>query len=134
MAKHQVSGKAKSIALTPGYGCIKKWCGSLEYELEAEQVIFGNISRREIAEAMRYCNDCSQIPAVETIADFGESRKTLLTKRFRMRRRRLLAYDKADYYLLIRRPPGGIRIRCMLLTSRQLRRQMCCTFPRCLVS
>ena len=29
MAKHQVSGKAKSIAFAPGYGRINQWCGSL---------------------------------------------------------------------------------------------------------
>jgi hypothetical protein len=79
MAKHQVYGKAKSIALTPGYGRINKWCGPLEYELEAGQVIFGNISRRDIAEAISSLNDRSQMPAVETIADFGATRETLLT-------------------------------------------------------
>jgi hypothetical protein len=77
MAKHQVSGKAKSIAFAPGYGRINRWCGSLEYQLEAGQVIFGNISRRDIAEAVRSFSDHSQIPTGETIADFDKSRKEL---------------------------------------------------------
>lgn len=44
MAKHQVSGKAKAIAFAPGYGRINRWCGSLEYQMEAGQVIFDNIT------------------------------------------------------------------------------------------
>ncbi len=79
MAKHQVSGKAKSIAFAPGYGRINQWCGSLEYQLEAGQAIFGNISRRDIAEAIRSFNDRSTIPTVEDIADFAESRKAIAT-------------------------------------------------------
>ncbi len=79
MAKHEVSGKAKLAALAPGYGRIDRWCGSLEYQLEAGQIIFGNISRRNIAEGIRAFNDYSNIPSVEDVAAFDQSRKDMLT-------------------------------------------------------
>ena len=79
MAKHEVSGKAKLAALAPGYGRIDRWCGSLEYQLEAGQVIFGNISRRNVAEGIRTFNDLSSIPTVEDVADFDQSRKEMLS-------------------------------------------------------
>lgn len=78
MAKHEVGGKSKLAALAPGYGRIDRWCGSLEYQLEAGQVIFGNISRRNIAEGIRAFNDRSNIPTVEDVADFDQSRKEML--------------------------------------------------------
>lgn len=53
LAKHEVQGKKKSIALAPGYGRINQWCGSLDYELERGGNILGNISRRDIADELR---------------------------------------------------------------------------------
>jgi hypothetical protein len=53
MAKHQIVGKPKSIAFMPGYGRINGECGSLEYQLENEAYIIGNISRRDIADEIR---------------------------------------------------------------------------------
>lgn len=35
LAKHEVSGKAKMLAIAPGYGRINSWCGALDYELTA---------------------------------------------------------------------------------------------------
>lgn len=53
LAKHQISGKAKSIAPNPGYGRINAWCGSLDYALENGHVHLGLISRRDIADSLR---------------------------------------------------------------------------------
>ncbi len=35
LAKHEVSGKAKMLAIAPGYGRINSWCGALDYELNS---------------------------------------------------------------------------------------------------
>jgi len=78
MAKHQVRGKQKSIAFAPGYGRINQWCGSLEYQLEAGQAIFGSISRRDIADGLRSFRDRSKIPTVEDIGKFDEAMKAML--------------------------------------------------------
>jgi hypothetical protein len=42
-------------------------------------VIFGNISRRDIADAIRSFSDRSTLPTAKDIADFDESRKAIAT-------------------------------------------------------
>lgn len=53
LAKHEVSGKAKMLAIAPGYGRINSWCGALDYELNSGQYILGYINRRDIADSLR---------------------------------------------------------------------------------
>lgn len=53
LAKHEVSGRPKSIPMAPGYGRINMWCGSLDYELSNSKYILGYMSRRDIADDIR---------------------------------------------------------------------------------
>ena len=73
IAKHEVSGKEKSVARTPGYGRINSLCGSLEYDLENEYYSMGGyISRRDIADSIR-CLDFSKAPPnTDTLRKFEE--------------------------------------------------------------
>ncbi|MDP1774694.1 MAG: hypothetical protein Q8L15_20700 [Methylobacter sp.] len=66
IAKHEVRGDSKSIAMTPGYGRINSWCGSLDYELVNGRDSMGYISRRDIADSIRSL-DCSQATPTEDI-------------------------------------------------------------------
>lgn len=72
LAKHEVSGKAKAIAYAPGYGRINMLCGALEYQMTTGPVVFGNISRRDIADEIRALADRSQIPTSEVLKEFDE--------------------------------------------------------------
>lgn len=47
LAKREVGGNDKQAALTPGYGRINNWCGSLDFELENGTYSMGYISRRD---------------------------------------------------------------------------------------
>jgi hypothetical protein len=73
LAKHEVRGNNKSIAYEPGYGRINQCCGSLEYELEKDGVILGNISRRDIADELRAISDRSSVPSEADLARFDAS-------------------------------------------------------------
>lgn len=53
LAKHQVSGKAKSVAYAPGYGRINMWSGAIDFELSTGPIILGTISRRDVADELR---------------------------------------------------------------------------------
>lgn len=53
IAKHEVRGRPKSVALMPTHGRINRWCGSLDYELSHDSVSMGTISRRDIADDIR---------------------------------------------------------------------------------
>src|SRR5690606_7998002 len=53
IAKHEVSGRKKSVALMPTYGRINRWCGSLDFELSHGAVVLGTLSRRDVADAIR---------------------------------------------------------------------------------
>jgi len=75
LAKHQVSGKAKSIALNPGYGRINAWCGSLDYALENGRVHLGLISRRDIADSLRALRLDEAPPSGEDLQAFDEYMK-----------------------------------------------------------
>jgi hypothetical protein len=70
LAKHEVSGKKSSTAYAPGYGRINRWCGSLDYQMEAGQVILGNLNRRNVAEGIRSWRDRSELPTDESLAGF----------------------------------------------------------------
>lgn len=54
LAKHEVSGNAKQVALTPDYGHINNWCGSLDFEMENGKYSMGYINRRDVADSIRY--------------------------------------------------------------------------------
>jgi hypothetical protein len=75
LAKHEVGGRKKSVAYAPGYGRINRWCGSLEYQIEADGAIMGDISRRDIAEELRALRNRDNLPTDEDIASFDEFMK-----------------------------------------------------------
>jgi hypothetical protein len=75
LGKHEVAGKKNSIAYAPGYGRINQWCGSLDYQMERGQIILGNISRRDIADELRFMGTRRYIPTDEDIASFDASMK-----------------------------------------------------------
>ena len=70
LAKHEVGGRKKSIAYAPGHGRINQWCGSLEFELENDGAIMGQISRRDIADELRALSDRSNPPSDEDLQSF----------------------------------------------------------------
>lgn len=70
LAKHEVSGKANSIAMSPGYGRINRWCGSLDYELNNGKYIMGNTNRRDIANSIRAISLMEEVPTAENLASF----------------------------------------------------------------
>lgn len=70
MAKHEVSGRAKSVALMPGYGRLNMHCGSLDYELENGRYIIGTISRRDIADEIRALDVTATPPTQEQLNEF----------------------------------------------------------------
>ncbi|WP_402719015.1 hypothetical protein [Janthinobacterium rivuli] len=65
LAKHEVSGRPKSVALSPGYGRINNLCGSLDYELENGYFSLGTISRRDIADMIRNIDFNTEPPTEE---------------------------------------------------------------------
>jgi hypothetical protein len=72
LAKHQVPGKAKQIAIAPGYGRINQWCGSLDYQIERGRVILGQVSHRDIADQLRAMSDRSHIPSEDDLKSFDD--------------------------------------------------------------
>lgn len=70
LAKHEVSGRAKSVAFSPGYGRLNLSCGALDYQMEAGQVVLGIINRRDIADGIRTFSDRTKIPTEAEIAEF----------------------------------------------------------------
>lgn len=72
IAKHEVSGKAKSVALMPGYGRINNWCGSLDYQIENGRYIIGNFNRRHIADSIRSIDCSSAPPSDEDLRSFDD--------------------------------------------------------------
>lgn len=63
IAKHEISGKPNGIAMSPGYGRINMWCGSLDYEMNNGKYVMYNINRRDIADDIR------AFPSLEVPAD-----------------------------------------------------------------
>lgn len=72
LAKHELKGRSNSIALSPGYGRINQWCGSLDYELENGQYSMGYVNRRDIADDIRGLLSADGPPTDEEIASFDE--------------------------------------------------------------
>lgn len=70
LAKHEVGGRKRSIAYAPGHGRINQWCGSLEFELESDGAIKGQISRRDIADELRALSGRSNPPSDEDLKSF----------------------------------------------------------------
>lgn len=66
IAKHEVSGKAKTPALMPGYGRINMWCGSLDYQIDSGPCILDVINRRDIADSIRAI-DCTAAPPTDEV-------------------------------------------------------------------
>jgi len=75
LAKHEVKGRRRSVALAPGYGRMDSWSGSLQYELDAGQVRLGTLSRRNVADGIRAFADRSEIPTPESLRSFDEYMK-----------------------------------------------------------
>lgn len=69
LAKHEDRGKKYSVAIAPGYARINRMTGSLQYELGSGKVIFGYISRREIADGIRALPHCEP-PDDESLRSF----------------------------------------------------------------
>lgn len=82
IAKHEISGKAKSAALMPGYGRINMFCGSLDYQMDNGPIILGNINRRDIADSLRSINCDSEPPSDEVINSFDEFMNCKFPDRF----------------------------------------------------
>lgn len=74
LAKHEVPGKAKSLAVAPGYGRINQWCGALDYELGNGKYIMGYVNRRDIADDIRAIPNL-EVPTDENLASFDEYMK-----------------------------------------------------------
>lgn len=71
LAKHEVSkkGKSKPIAFAPGLSTINRYCGSMEYELSNGGAIISYVTRRELAETIRYIPEAEN-PSDEDLAHF----------------------------------------------------------------
>ncbi|OWU68264.1 hypothetical protein ATO2_12880 [Roseovarius sp. 22II1-1F6A] len=80
LAKHEVKGRRRSIALAPGYGIMDTWSGSLQYELEAGQVSLGTLSRRNVADGIRAFADRTDIPTIENLNSFDEYMKATIPR------------------------------------------------------
>lgn len=76
LAKHEVKGRKNSVAYAPGYARIETWTGSLQYQLEAGQVILGTLTRREVADSIRAIRDRTNIQTREELADFDQFMKS----------------------------------------------------------
>ena len=74
LAKHEVPGKAKSLAISPGYGRINQWCGALDYELGNGKYVIGYVNRRDIADDIRAIPGL-EVPTDENLASFDEYMK-----------------------------------------------------------
>lgn len=74
LAKREVPGKAKSLAISPGYGRINQWRGALDYELGNGKYIMGYVNRRDFADNVRAIPDL-EVPTDEDLASFDEYMK-----------------------------------------------------------
>jgi hypothetical protein len=75
LAKHEVKGRQGSVALSPGYGRLDIWSGSLQYELEAGQVSLGTLSRRNVADGIRAFASRKEIPTPDSLKSFDDFMK-----------------------------------------------------------
>lgn len=74
LAKHELPGKAKALAIAPGYGRINSWCGALDYELGNGKYIMGYINRRDIADDIRAIPNL-EVPTDENLSSFDKYMK-----------------------------------------------------------
>lgn len=73
LAKHEVpkkGAKNKPIAFAPGMARINRHCGSMEWELSNGGMIIGEITRREVAECIRFIPE-TEVPSQEDIESFN---------------------------------------------------------------
>ncbi|WP_423379865.1 hypothetical protein [Burkholderia sp. LMG 32019] len=70
IAKHEISGKNKDAAFTPGYGRINSECGAIDYELENGVYSMGYINRRDIADSIRKLDFSRTPPSEQDLQDF----------------------------------------------------------------
>jgi hypothetical protein len=73
LAKHEVSkkGNKKPIAFAPGLALPNRHTGSMEYEMSTGGSIIGYVSRRDIAETIRFFPDAEN-PTDEDLAAFRQ--------------------------------------------------------------
>ncbi|MGZ2433912.1 hypothetical protein ACVITL_004579 [Rhizobium pisi] len=72
LAKHEVSKKGSKkppIAFAPGMARRNQYCGSLEYEMSNGGTIIGTVTRRDIAETIRFIPE-TENPSDEALASF----------------------------------------------------------------
>lgn len=79
LAKHQMPKNPKVAAYAPGYGRINRWCGALDYHLDADRLIIGTVNRRQIADGIRLLADRTTVPTDDEIAEHREFVKSLRT-------------------------------------------------------
>jgi hypothetical protein len=75
LAKHEIRGRENSVAVTPGYGRINTWCGSIDYEFTNGRDSMGFISRRDIADTIRSLDFSQEPPLKMELNDFDEIMK-----------------------------------------------------------
>ncbi|MFC5374818.1 hypothetical protein ACFPIF_19845 [Brevundimonas faecalis] len=73
IAKHEVSkkGNKKPIAFAPGLALINRYCGSMEYEMSNGGSIIGFVTRRDLAETIRFIPEAEN-PSDEDLAGFRQ--------------------------------------------------------------
>ncbi len=73
IAKHEVSkkGPKKPIAFAPGLALINRHCGSMEYEMSNGGSIIGFVTRRDIAETIRFIPGAPN-PSDEELVSFRQ--------------------------------------------------------------
>ena len=73
LAKHEVSkkGTKKPIAFAPGLALINRYCGSMEYEMSNGGAIIGFVTRRDLAETIRFIPDATN-PSDDDLESFRQ--------------------------------------------------------------
>jgi len=73
IAKHEVSkkGNKKPIAFAPGLALINRHCGSMEYEMSNGGAIIGFVTRRDLAETIRFIPEAPN-PSDEDLESFRQ--------------------------------------------------------------
>ncbi len=69
LAKHEIPKQIDSIAYTPGFGLINRWCGSLDYDMDVGNGSIGFINRRDIADMLRSIWESPEPPSDEEIQE-----------------------------------------------------------------
>ncbi|TPG74066.1 hypothetical protein EAH74_32310 [Pseudomonas mandelii] len=69
LAKHQMRKRPNAAVLMPTVGYMNRWCGSLEYQINSGRVIICNLSRRDLADAIRAIPEMT-VPSDEDLESF----------------------------------------------------------------